>query len=298
MSNNDSPSTKASASLPRLIAVAGIAGVATWLAASMLASARAAREPQPHALTPEEVVFASAQQQAPGVDDEEPAATRPSPAWTAALEQRLRDRRREVIREQGDWASPGSTTTSPTKAAEVSEADWDAAADAMRPHAPNLVRRIERASKTGPMRNRMMRALVERHRELQRIQRRDEEQYKREIEQVVLEDEILGKSRELARQQDFASAYEVRVQLREMIGKLVDLRIRNREARLERLAGTVEAERKRLEEEKAGRERAIERQLSAVTKARGGGGGSPQRPPGGPDQPARPELAAPGRDGR
>ena len=277
MSSNRTGKSTSAPPLARLVVAAAAVGAATWVAASMLATARAGQESEELARPiPEEVTGAAADEPAPPPAS---ASTGPAEDSPQGVEPRMRPRR------------PAGVDASAT---DSGESEWRTAVEAMRTLAPNAVHRIERAPRNAPGRARMMRAMLDRYRELQRIQRRDPEQYKREVEQTELEDEILGAARRLARETDTADAYEMRVQIRDMIGKLVDLRIRNREARLQRLAATVEAERKRLEQEKGNRERMIDRQFGVVTRAHGGGHrpGGP-REPSAPPLPPQPELAAP-----
>jgi hypothetical protein len=152
-----------------------------------------------------------------------------------------------------------------------------------------------------------MRNVIARFRELQRIERRDPEQYKREVEQLKLEDDVLSLGRQLWRDPQRENAPELKQQLREAVGQLVELRIRNREARIARIAAMLDQERERLEVDKQNREAVAEKQYQAVLNGRpmpgmppGPGGGPPggRRGPGGPGGPPggppdRPELATP-----
>ena len=179
---------------------------------------------------------------------------------------------------------------------EPSEAEFKAAADAMRKHAPNWWRRFENAPPGAPRRRLMMRAVVERHRELQRIEKRDPEQHAREIRQLELEDEILGLAPRLWRERDSAAGdfEEMKSRLREKVEQLIDLRIQNREARLERLTETLNAEKRRLEADKQARDKTVEQRYQAILNrklepvfprgpGRPGGGRTPRGDGGGPD---------------
>jgi hypothetical protein len=287
MSSNRTDKSSRSSSPPPLVRLAVVtlgAGVATWVAATMLATARAGQESRDELRRPlPEAVAAAADAEA-----ESTAAPSADPASAdSSVEERMRKRRAEA------YAGAGVKADSAPDKGEPDEAEWSAAAAAMEAHTPNAIRRINRSSPNFPARARMMRALVDRHRELQRIKARDPEQYKRELEQTKLEDEILGASRRLARESDMAGAYEIRVQIRDMVTKLVDLRIANREARLERLAETLEAERKRLAQDKENRAKAIERQLNVVTRRGGSESGPPSRPGAGQRDPSLPPLPPP-----
>jgi hypothetical protein len=164
---------------------------------------------------------------------------------------------------------PGQPAQARSRAAQppappVSDAEWESVAGEMRRHMPQAWARLEQVP---PARQaRMKRMFVERFRELQRLAQREPEQYRREIELVELEDEVFGLARQLwpgaARGGDDRG--EVRKALREKVGQLVDLRIRNREARIERLAKALETERGRLEADKRNREVVVERQFNAM----------------------------------
>lgn len=258
-----------SASLARLIGVAAIAGASTWLAASLLTAARGQTEPL-------------------GTTSSASADDSSSPSLES-VEAKMRERRAKEL--ESGWAEIATTKPSEAERLEPTESEWRAAADAMRPHTPNALRRIERAPKNVPARARMMRALVDRYRELQRIERRDPQQYKRELEQTELEDQILGVARQIARESDPGSAKEMRTQLRDLVSKLVDARIANREARLEKLSATIEAERQRLAKDRQDREKSIERQVAEVVKTRRSPRGS--EPPAAPRGSGGTQLAAP-----
>jgi hypothetical protein len=187
----------------------------------------------------------------------------------------------------------------------------------MRQHAPNWWRRFDNMPQGVPWRQRMMRAAVERHRELQRIERRDPEQHAREIEQLKLEDEVLGLAPRIWRESSAEGGggkgtEELKSELRQKLTRLADLRIQNREARLKRLADTLASEQRRLEAEKVKRDAVVERQYQDVLNRRlqqvfpGGGPGGPGGVPGerrgprnGPPQPDGPDvlLGPPGERG-
>jgi hypothetical protein len=260
-----------SASLARLIGVAAIAGASTWLAASLLTTAWAQPEP-----------LGTTSTVAPAAADD---TSSPS---SESVEAKMRERRTKEL--ASGWAEVATTRPTDVERLEPTESEWRAAADAMRPHTPNALRRIERAPNV-PARARMMRALVDRYRELQRIERRDPQQYKRELEQTELEDQILGVARQIARESDPASAKEMRTQLRDLVSKLVDARIASREARLEKLSATLAAERQRLAKDRQDREKSIERQVAEVVKTRRSPRGS--EPPTAPRGSGGTQLAAP-----
>ena len=167
------------------------------------------------------------------------------------------------------------------------ESDWLATIEAMRKHTPNAWHRFERMPPDGPGHVRMKRMLVDRHRQLQRVEQRDPELFKRELEQLELEDEILGIARQIwGAGPDGNESKDLRNQLRDRVGRLVDLRIQNREARLKRLTETLENETRRLNDDKRDRDAVVERQFDAVLKGRGPIVGRPGRqgegPPRGP----------------
>jgi hypothetical protein len=144
----------------------------------------------------------------------------------------------------------------------------------MRPHAPNFFRRFDRGPADMQWKLHAKRQMVDRYRELQRLEQRDPEQFNREIEQIELEDDIVGLARgvRMAKPED---AEQRKAELSERVAKVFDLRIQNREARIKRLAKSLEEERAKLETEKKDREAAVKRRTDQIV--RGG------RTPGGPE---------------
>jgi hypothetical protein len=196
----------------------------------------------------------------------------------------------------------------PADPIEPSEAEFRDAEKAMRKHAPNWWRRFDNAPAGAPMHRRMMRAVIERHNELERIAQRDPEQHKREIKQLELEDDVLGLAQRIWRDRE-GSGGEVealKTELHKKLGELVDLRLRNREARLQRLSDTLAAEKRRLEADQRNRDKTVDQRYEAALNRRldqvfpggrgprgGGVGGGPDGPavlgpPPSPDQPPPP----------
>jgi hypothetical protein len=205
-----------------------------------------------------------------------------------SVESRMRQRRRQMTSGQGATTQPSTDVSRAADGPRVSEGEWEAASGAIKSHSPNVWERINRMPSDSPARIHMMRSLIDRHRDLQRIERRDPEQYKREFSQLELEDQILGVSRDIRRSAGEEEANALKPKLRELVGKLVDLRIANREARLKRLNETLTAERERLENDKRTRDDAVERHFGTALKGPGrpprSGDGSPSRRREGPGE--------------
>src|SRR5688572_26704374 len=231
-----------------------------------------------------------------------PSPSQPRGGQELTTEQRMRERREQerrgeaVVRPTTDAIPHIDPPVLPPPPPLLDRPDpnnpeWVSASETMKKHMPNWWRRFERLPPDAPWRPRAMKGIVERHRELQRVQQRDPEQYKREIEQIELEDEILGLARDARREADEERGEELRKLLREKVSRLVDVRLRNREARIERLAEQIKAERGRLEEAKRDRDSMIERNLAAVLNR-------PEGNPLGGGGVGRPDFAAPPRPPR
>ena len=143
------------------------------------------------------------------------------------------------------------------------EAEWREAAETMKALAPLAWARFEAMPRQAPHRAKVMRRIVDRHQELARLKTDDPKRYEGEVEQLRVEDEILGLVIKF-RQAAGAEAASLERQLREKVGQLVDLRFRNREARIDRLARSLEDERRRFEADKKNREQIIERRFKGV----------------------------------
>jgi len=205
-----------------------------------------------------------------------PTTTQPAAAASAdSLLERMRRRRQEQL------------ATQPASVASMNEADQIAAAETlMREHAPHMWKRLESLPDNGPFRNRLKRQMVDRGRDLLRIQQRDPEQFQREVEQVTLEDDVADLGRQLLGRGEPATddTEMLRKKLRERISELVDVRIHNREARLARLKKTIETEEQKLEADRRNRDKLVDRQFNAVVRG---------RPFGGSESEGRPTLANP-----
>jgi hypothetical protein len=180
--------------------------------------------------------------------------------------------RRRRVEMRTTQSTSTSTSTSDTEAAEA----------LLREHAPNMWNRLQHMPYDAPMRGRLERQMMERARDLQRMQLRDAEQFKNEVEQFKLEDEVAELGRRVGRRADASSAESEA--LRTTIKKLVDVRIRNREARLARLANTLASEKEKLQADRDNRDKLVERQFQAVIN---------RRPFGGAPREGRPALASP-----
>ena len=157
-------------------------------------------------------------------------------------------------------------------------------------YAPHMWKRLQRMPADGPMRAKLQRQLLERGRDLQRMKQRDPEQFANEIEQLKLEDEVVDLGRQLIRRGEPSSTDQeaLKKSLRETIGKLVDSRLKNRQARLDRLARTLESERQKLDADRDDRDKLVQRQFDTVVNSRRPFGG----PGGGPAE-GRPAFGAP-----
>jgi hypothetical protein len=171
-----------------------------------------------------------------------------------------------------------------------STANESAVAEALlEEYAPHMWKRLQHMPADGPMRAKLQRQMMERARDLRRMQQRDPEQFKNEVEQFKLEDEVADLGRQLMRRAEPPPTGQepLRTTLRETIAKLVDVRIRNREARLARLARTLENEKEKLEADRNNRDKLVQRQFDTVMNSRRPFGG-----PGGPGE-GRPAFGAP-----
>jgi hypothetical protein len=143
------------------------------------------------------------------------------------------------------------------------ETEWREAAESMKVLTPLAWARFEAIPKQAPYRARFMRRIVERHQELVRLKAHDPKRYEGEVEQLRIEDEILGLVIKF-RQAKGADAEPLERELRAKVGQLVDLRFRNREARIDRLARTLEEERRRFEDDKRKRDQIIDRKFNGI----------------------------------
>jgi hypothetical protein len=208
-----------------------------------------------------------------------PAVARPADDDDTSVEAReslMRRRRIQLLSTQ-----PSSTAIE----SELAEA-------LLQEYAPHMWRRLQHLPPDGPLRTKLQRQMMERARDLQRMQQRDPEQFKSEVEQLKLEDEVADLGRQVIRRADPLSSEQetLKKTLRETIAKLVDVRIRNREARLDRLAKTLASEKDKLEVDRGNRDKLVQRQFDTVVN--GGGGRRPFGPPGGAGE-GRPAFGAP-----
>lgn len=206
------------------------------------------------------------------------AAPQSQPQTGAAAQQgseddsvtRTRERREKPV--AGEQAATQPTNVEVSRFVQgwrVSEGEWEAASKRIKSHSPNVWARMDRMPSDSPARMNMMRSLIERHRDLERVERRDPEQYKRELAQIEIEDQIVGIAREARQASSESEADALKQKLRNLVEKLVDLRFANREARLKRLSDTLAAERERLEADKRARDAAVERHFGSALKGAG-----------------------------
>jgi hypothetical protein len=175
--------------------------------------------------------------------------------------------------------------TQPSSAANETEA----AEALLELYAPHMWKRLQHMPADGPVRTKLQRQMLERARDLQRMQQRDPEQFKNEVEQVKLEDDVADLGRQIMRRGEPSSTDQetLKKTLRETVEKLVDVRLRNRQARLDRLAKTLESEKNKLEADRDNRDKLVQRQFDTVVNSR-----RPFVGPGGPGE-GRPTLSAP-----
>jgi hypothetical protein len=197
----------------------------------------------------------------------------PNDTSVEARETQLRNRRIQLLASQ-----PASTAN-----------ETDVAEALLEEYAPHMWKRLQRMPADGPLRTKLQRQMMERARDLQRMQQRDPEQFKNEVEQLQLEDEVADLGRQVIRRGEPSSTDQdvLRKRLRETIEKLVDVRLRNRQARLQRLAKTLETEKQKLETDQGNRDKLVQRQFDTVVSSRRPFGG-----PGGPGE-GRPAFGAP-----
>jgi hypothetical protein len=198
------------------------------------------------------------------------------PGDIESREAAMRRRRAKLL------ASQPSSTVNENEAAEA----------LLERYAPHTWKRLERMPADGPVRMKLQRQLMERARDLQRMEKRDPEQFKSEVEQVKLEDEVADLGRQVLRRGDSSSSSSdqdaIKKTLHESIEKLVDVRLRNRQARLDRLAKTLETEKDKLETDRDNRDKLVQRQFDTVVNGRR----QPFGQPGAPGE-GRPAFAAP-----
>lgn len=211
-------------------------------------------------------------------DDASQASSSAEPADSTLtpeqMEARMRRRRAEAI------------ATLPASAVNESEA----AEALLREYAPHVSKRLDRMPADAPVRVRLQRQMQERARDLLRMKQRDPEQFKNEIEQFKLEDEVADLGRRLMRRGDLSATEQstLEADLRKTVEKLVDVRLRNRDARLARLANTLATEKQKLRTDQENRDKLVERQYQTVINNR-----RPFANPSGGAGERRPTLAAP-----
>ena len=177
------------------------------------------------------------------------------------------------------------------------EAEWQEARAAMQKLAPNAWANIRRrVPEDAPFRPEFVRGIVDRHRDLVRLKKRDKEQYEAEVAQLQLEDEILGIAQRL-REGEPPEADALKRELREKVGQLVELRFKNREARIAWLAKVLDRERGKLEQDRANKDRIVEKKYDAILNGRRGNSG-PFGNPGGDRGEGGPRHGGGGDDDR
>jgi len=166
-------------------------------------------------------------------------------------------------------------------APDITDEDWDAASNFMREHSPNRWQLFERLSDGSPRRGPVMRMILARYQNLQSLKEEDVTLYDLRLQQLTLEDSIWGIVREMRTQIAEDRRTVLQSQLREKVSFAVDVWMKERDRRLQRLEETLKAERERLAADQKRREEMIENRLQRELERTPDVMAFPRRPRGG-----------------
>ena len=195
---------------------------------------------------------------------DEPAATGRAPDHEAAQGERRGGPRRE-----GRGGGQGNDRRN---AGPPDEDEWLEASESMKKLAPNAWARFLEIPEHAPFRPAFQRRIVDRYQELDRLKKRNEDQYQSEVKQIQVEDDIFGLAAQL-RGADATTAERVKADIRQKVEELIELRIANRERRIERLAQQLNKERGKLESDKKDKPATVQRKYDEILSRAGANGG-------------------------
>lgn len=170
-----------------------------------------------------------------------------------------------AARERRELAAPGDSPTPRPRAAiaaarMASEEELEDIAAFMREFAPARWAAMESLPDSGAVRRSVMVYVVARWRHLQVLREEDTQLYDIKVQQMTVEDAIYGL---LARTRTPAEREPLRKSLREKVTELVNLGLKEREHRIERLRQALKVEEDRLAKDQATTGRTVERRVDA-----------------------------------
>ena len=151
---------------------------------------------------------------------------------------------------RGDRPDPGTV------------ADWESINGFMKTHSPNRLQFINGLS-DGPLKFGMMKNMVQKSNNLDRLEKDDPELAQIMAKRVGLEDDVFGLATQY-RKADAMHADAIRTELQGKVADLVDANLNEREMRLARLEKTLEEQRQNLEKDQNQRDRLIADRLRGI----------------------------------
>jgi hypothetical protein len=161
------------------------------------------------------------------------------------------------------------------------EQQWGEVEQFMREHSPERLAALQKLHLDGDRLNNLKKMIFARYSYLKTLGEMDHDAYDLKLRQLDLEDKIFGLAtamRAAADEGDDRKREQIRGELRTAVGKLVDLGMAEREARLNRLEKSIHDQRTALTQETQKRDDIIDARVNAAIASpdpfpRGGGGG-------------------------
>lgn len=157
----------------------------------------------------------------------------------------------------------GDRMFSPLRPRPLDEKDLSDARLYMHTHSPERYNAIL-ALPEGKEKSAIESLTAQRYLNWMRLARDDFELYAVVEKRIELEDAIFGKVRQLRTESSQAQDAAVKAQLKDLVGKLVDNGIRERQLRLDRLQRTIKQEQAKLAEDSANRPSVVEQRYNAI----------------------------------
>jgi hypothetical protein len=184
-----------------------------------------------------------------GVMGQDAPTTQPEESENELRQDMMRSYGRSFM---GRWGGPGGDFT---------DEDWEAAEAFMQEHSPNRWKLFEQLPEGSPRRGPVMRMIIARYRNLQSTREEDAALYELRLQQLTLEDGIWFTVREMRNQVSDEQRATLETNLRDKVAAAVDVWLKERERRLQRLEETLKLERERLATDLNRREEMVENRL-------------------------------------
>ncbi len=141
--------------------------------------------------------------------------------------------------------------------------EWEQMRTFMREYSPRRLAAIESMPREGGMQGSLRRFLFARWRNLQGIREEDPTVYEMRVQRLKAEDDIWGLIFDWKKGDEITPSNALRKELRQRVGVLVDLGVRERQHRIERLEKLLASEREKVEADKQNREAIIDERVEA-----------------------------------